>query len=337
MAVAERPRLLFGKYFGSNRVTNPQLAKLGIVTKHDDFSVSENIERKFGMVWRPEAREFEDESFMGIQSGRGVVELIHDEIKYVLYSMSYPRKNDPLKDFEITYDLTPQFDRYYHAACSGSVLALTEMKDMEQEARGRRFVLVASERYRNVMEDPRKDPSRSMFMFGDGASMMSGVYGEDFRVLHYRNFDAFTEEERNTLRMPIDYSNVKEGSRVVPIPVSESGKFEMDGGGVLRAMQPVLTGLIPQTVEEAGFKPGDIDWVVTHQASLQMLERTAKRMPDYKDKFIYNLEGGNLSSATVTLAMETGINIGLITRGMRLVLVGFGAGLFVSVAVIELG
>src|SRR3990167_7044969 len=185
------------------------------------------------MVWRPEAREFEDESFMGIQSGRGVVELIHDEIKYVLYSMSYPRKNDPLKDFEITYDLTPQFDRYYHAACSGSVLALTEMKDMEQEARGRRFVLVASERYRNVMEDPRKDPSRSMFMFGDGASMMSGVYGEDFRVLHYRNFDAFTEEERNTLRMPIDYSNVKEGSRVVPIPVSESGKFEMDGGGVL--------------------------------------------------------------------------------------------------------
>lgn len=337
MAVQERPRLLFGSYLGSDRVTNPQLARLGIKTQHDDFSVAENIEKKFGFVWRSEAREFEDESFMGIHAARGVAERIHDEIKYVLYSMSYPRPNDPLKDFERAYDLTPQFDRYYHAACSGSVLALTEMKDMEQEANGKRFALVASEKYRDVMEDPRKDPSRSMFMFGDGASMMSGIYGEDLRVLHYRNFDAFTKEERNTLKMPIDYSNVKKGARVVPIPVSESGKFEMDGGGVLRAMQPVLTSLIPQTVEEAGFRPEQIHYVVTHQASLQMLERTAKKMPHYRDKFIYNLEGGNLSSATVTLALEASINSGLITRGMRLALVGFGAGLFVSVAVVELG
>jgi 3-oxoacyl-[acyl-carrier-protein] synthase-3 len=98
---------------------------------------------------------------------------------------------------------------------------------------------------------------------------------------------------------------------------------------------------VPKSVqlllEKAGLTTEDIDWVVPHQANSRIVEVVAKKLGMPMDKFYMNIaEYGNTSAASIPLALAQMSREGLLKKGQKIVLTGFGGGLTWGSAIIEI-
>lgn len=88
--------------------------------------------------------------------------------------------------------------------------------------------------------------------------------------------------------------------------------------------------------EKSGIKKEDIDWFIPHQANIRIIETAAKKLGVSMDKFIVTLDHyGNTSSASIPLALCEAAEKGIIKRGQKLAMIGFGAGLTYGGIVLE--
>ena len=77
-----------------------------------------------------------------------------------------------------------------------------------------------------------------------------------------------------------------------------------------------------------GTKPEEIDRVFAHQANGRIIEATARRMKLPLGKFWLNLETtANTSAASIPISLDQAVRAGELKDGMKIVMVGFGAGL----------
>jgi 3-oxoacyl-[acyl-carrier-protein] synthase-3 len=68
--------------------------------------------------------------------------------------------------------------------------------------------------------------------------------------------------------------------------------------------------------------------VFAHQANGRIIEATARRMKLPLEKFWLNLETtANTSAASVPISLDQAVRAGELKDGMKIVMVGFGAGL----------
>ncbi len=83
---------------------------------------------------------------------------------------------------------------------------------------------------------------------------------------------------------------------------------------------------------------GDIDLVVPHQANLRIIEAVVKRAEIPMERCIVNVQRyGNMSAATVPVALVEALEEGRVKPGANLLLTGFGAGLTWSAHVVRWG
>ena len=81
-------------------------------------------------------------------------------------------------------------------------------------------------------------------------------------------------------------------------------------------------------LHKAGMTADDIDLLVPHQANIRIIEATAKYAGIPMEKVFVNVEKyGNMSSATVPIALDEAIEQGRIGAGSNVLTVAFGAGL----------
>ena len=89
---------------------------------------------------------------------------------------------------------------------------------------------------------------------------------------------------------------------------------------------------VPESIEEL-FEKGNIDrnsidYFILHQANSRIVEGIAKRLKMDISRFPMNLsEYGNTSSATIPILLDELNRQGVLQKGMKLVMAGFGAGL----------
>ncbi len=77
-----------------------------------------------------------------------------------------------------------------------------------------------------------------------------------------------------------------------------------------------------------GTRPEDLDRVFAHQANGRIIEAVARRMKLPLEKFWLNLETtANTSAASIPISLDQAVRAGELTEGMKIVMVGFGAGL----------
>ena len=85
-------------------------------------------------------------------------------------------------------------------------------------------------------------------------------------------------------------------------------------------------------------KASDVDLVVPHQANLRIIEAVVKRAGIPMERCFVNIERyGNMSSATVPVALVEALEAGRVKPGCNLLLTGFGAGLTWSAHVLRWG
>ena len=86
--------------------------------------------------------------------------------------------------------------------------------------------------------------------------------------------------------------------------------------------------MVNKLLENSGEDISNIKYIIPHQANLRIIEDAAKKLNINKDKFYINLESyGNTSAASVPIALSEAVKKGLINKGDKIILVGFGGGL----------
>lgn len=110
-----------------------------------------------------------------------------------------------------------------------------------------------------------------------------------------------------------------------------SGRKEtiwMAGQAVMKFAVKAMADSTARVLEKAGMTYDDVKLVIPHQANYRIVESAVKRMGISHDKVFMHLEKyGNTSASCIPVALAEAVEEGLIERGDKIVLVGFGGGL----------
>ncbi|MDQ7793714.1 MAG: beta-ketoacyl-ACP synthase III [bacterium] len=103
---------------------------------------------------------------------------------------------------------------------------------------------------------------------------------------------------------------------------------QMNGSEVFKQAVRVMDEAAGLALKAAGLRKEDVDLMVPHQANLRIVDAVARRMGMAAERVMVNLdECGNMSSASVPVALDQAVREGRIRRGDVVLLVAFGAGL----------
>lgn len=222
----------------------------------------------------------------------------------------------------------PSFD--LTAACTGLIYSL-------QVARG----LIGSGLYKNILIVAADNNSRlvdwkdrgTSILFGDGAGAMVVTEAEDgiddILSLDVRADGAIGQYI--SMNMPGENCPL-----VAPCDLVDS-KIHMAGRDVYKFVVTTLPNYVDKSIEEAGMKAEDIDYLIPHQANQRIIEALQQRLKYPDEKVISNIKYyGNTSAASIPIALVEGVEKGKIKLGSTAILCGFGAGMTWGAAVVRL-
>lgn len=110
----------------------------------------------------------------------------------------------------------------------------------------------------------------------------------------------------------------------------------MAGQAVMKFAVKTMADSTNRILEKAGLTYDDIKLVVPHQANYRIVDSAIKRMGIENDKVLLTLEKyGNTSASCIPSALCEAVEKGMIQRGDKVVIVGFGGGLTWGAAVFE--
>jgi 3-oxoacyl-[acyl-carrier-protein] synthase-3 len=123
------------------------------------------------------------------------------------------------------------------------------------------------------------------------------------------------------------------GSKTTPISY-ESVDKKLHTLKMIKANESVRVAVkrFAEAAEEAAsfnnIHVSDAKWVIPHQANIRMLQLMAKRLNIPFEKVYVTIEKyGNISSATIPIALDEAVRNGSIQKGDLIILTGFGGGL----------
>jgi 3-oxoacyl-[acyl-carrier-protein] synthase-3 len=104
--------------------------------------------------------------------------------------------------------------------------------------------------------------------------------------------------------------------------------ISMAGSEVFKFAVKVMNSATEAVLEKAGISKEEIDLMVPHQANRRIIDAAVKRFGLSEEKVVINLDRyGNMSSASIPVALDEAIEAGRLKEGDNVVLVGFGGGL----------
>jgi 3-oxoacyl-[acyl-carrier-protein] synthase-3 len=122
-----------------------------------------------------------------------------------------------------------------------------------------------------------------------------------------------------------------------PSTTGTVGKVRMKGREVFRHAVNNLASVMDESLVAAGLVPGDVDWVVPHQANARILDATARKLGLAAEKVVVTVDQhANTSAASVPLALDTAVRDGRIKPGQIVVLEAMGGGFTWGAAVVRI-
>lgn len=209
------------------------------------------------------------------------------------------------------------------AACSGFIYALETARNFVEAGTVRKVLVLGTEVYSKIIN--WKDRTTCV-LFGDGAGAV--VVGAS---------DAAGESWIGKALLASEGSGAESlyrshGGTRYPYVEGETPRedllLKMNGRQVYNFAVRAVIETIQSLLDEQGLTFEEIDYVVPHQANARILEAAAKRKGWDINKFYINIaEYANTSAASIPIALSEMEEKQMLNRGMKLVTVGFGAGL----------
>ena len=102
----------------------------------------------------------------------------------------------------------------------------------------------------------------------------------------------------------------------------------MEGREVFKNAVRSMAEASHMALHDAGLTAEDVDLMVPHQANIRIIESTAKYAGIPMEKVFVNLDRyGNMSSASIPVALDEALEQGRIGEGANVLSAAFGAGL----------
>lgn len=112
----------------------------------------------------------------------------------------------------------------------------------------------------------------------------------------------------------------------------EDEKFNLQGGNVYKNGVGLTVQVINEFLTKNSVSINDFNYIVPHQANMNMISQVAEKLGVPIEKFLMNIRlMGNTAGASVPLCLSQKIDEGIIKKGDRLLLVSFGAGYTLSI------
>jgi 3-oxoacyl-[acyl-carrier-protein] synthase-3 len=112
--------------------------------------------------------------------------------------------------------------------------------------------------------------------------------------------------------------------------------LKMSGKEVFKNAVTAMQTAAQEALKKCNLTIGDIKCVIPHQANIRILEALADRLGAPMDKVYVNLHRyGNVSAASVAIALDEAAREGRFQRGDLILLVVFGSGLTWASCVIQ--
>lgn len=137
----------------------------------------------------------------------------------------------------------------------------------------------------------------------------------------------FGTDGKGHTNLLVDYSGFR-NREANPAPAAlPHGELKMNSLEIFRFAIASVPKLVTSLLAKYSYTPQDIDLFVFHQASYYLLEIIRRKINAPKEKFYINLENfGNSVSSSIPVALSDAESKGILKKGMKVMLVGFGIG-----------
>lgn len=310
-----------GSYVPSHVMDNDDMAK--IVETSDEW-----IRERTG-IGRRHIIEDETTSYMSGQAALRAVEqsgIDPAEIDMVIVATSSSETIFPCAACEVqkTVGALGAVGYDLNAACTGFVLAFNSAQAYISAGIYRTILVVGAESMSNMLDWTDRS---TCILFGDGAGAVL-LRAEEGTPVHMAAHSdgvkgvALTELSRH--RKGWEQEENKESY------------MHMDGQAVFKFAVRKVPEIIEEVLEQTDTTLEEIDYFILHQANRRIIEAVAKRLKTDLSKFPMNLEEyANTSAATVPILLDELNRKGMLKKGQKLMLAGFGAGLTWAACLIE--
>ncbi|MCI8381006.1 MAG: ketoacyl-ACP synthase III [Lachnospiraceae bacterium] len=311
-----------GSYAPEYIMDNDRIAEL--VETNDDW-----IRERTGIRRRHIART-ETTTFMAVEAAKGAVEnagISPEEIDLIITATLSSDVILPCTACEVQKEIGAKnaaaFD--INAACSGFVIACNMAEAFFAAGQYRTALIVAAESLSKLTDWSDRN---TCILFGDGAgaAVLKNAPGKHF--------------------LSVTHSDGEKGWTLTckSRPAADAEKslrehfIDMNGQEIFKFAVRKVPELVKEVLQKNAVDQEEIAWYIMHQANSRILEAVAKRLGEPAMKFPMNLQHyGNTSSASIPLLLDEMNRTGRFSKGEKILMAGFGAGLTWSGSILELG
>ena len=208
-----------------------------------------------------------------------------------------------------------------NAACSGFMFALSIADKYIKTGMYENAIVIGAETLSKIVD--WKDRATCV-LFGDGSGGAYVEKSEDMGILEEEL--GAKGELWNILTQ--GYVGCSNAFNDIKHEKDNLWYVNMDGRAVFKFATKAVTKSIERVMDTAGVKADEIKYVVPHQANARIVDIISRKLGIAQDKCYMNMsEYGNTSSASIPIVLNELNEKGLIERGDKLLLTGFGGGM----------
>ncbi|MBV9110605.1 MAG: ketoacyl-ACP synthase III [Gemmatimonadetes bacterium] len=301
-----------------------------VVTNHDLESMVETsdewIRSRTGITERRIADKDTGAADMGANAARIAMEragITAEDVDILLVSTATPDRLLPSTACDIQALLGARnaaaYD--YASACSGFLYGLSLAEAHIAAGQAQTVLLICTEKMSSIIDWTDR---ATCVLFGDGAgaAVIKPADGDGRGILsgYFKSDGTLAEllyRPGGGAKIPLDIAVLDERSHFV----------KMAGPEVFKSAVRSMCDAAGNALERAGVSGDDVDLLVPHQANVRIIDATAKYAKIPPEKVYVNVDRyGNMSSASIPVALDEAREQGRVTDGSLVLMVAFGAG-----------
>ncbi len=308
-----------GSYLPEKILTNNDLEKM-VETSN------EWILKRTGISERRILDEDKPAYSMGVEAAKRALEdakLNAEDIDLIIFTTESPDYMTPssacIIQGEIGATKATAFD--LNAACTGFIYGLVVGQQFIANGMFKHVLVIGCESLSKVTD--WKDRNTCV-LFGDGAgAAVLGEVEDGYGILNsYLGSDG---SSGMTITLPNLYITDSEKEK------RQNGKLNsiwMDGSEVFKFAVRAMSSATIKVLEDIGMTVDDLQFIFPHQANTRIIDGAIKKLGVTDEKMHYIIQKyGNISSASIPVALDEAKKAGKLNKGDNMVLVGFGGGL----------
>ncbi|MBW2163581.1 MAG: ketoacyl-ACP synthase III [Deltaproteobacteria bacterium] len=288
-------------------------------------TTDEWIRTRTGIVQRHISNDQETNSYLATQAAKKALDMAGvrpQDLDLIIVGTMTPDMPMPsvacLVQNELGAKKAGAFDLY--AACTSFLYALSVADKFIRSNSRMKILVIGSEVLSRVTN---WEDRNTCVLFGDGAgaAVLTGTR-EDRGILSTHLHSDGSLGELLILKglgtaFPVSHENLEKGWQYI----------QMQGREVFKHAVKAMESAAWEALEANGWNGDDVDLLFSHQANIRIINFLGERLGLPKEKIFINIHKyGNTSAASIPIALDEANRRGLLTPGLRVLMVAFGGG-----------